>query len=103
VVPDQPARDRLRRILDKEHLLPRHEHVVEPHLAVEFVEALRQRRDKRVRVAHRRLAAYRRDPLGGDRHDEAGAVAVDLHAVEAADIDRLGEGGARMHPDAAAQ
>ena len=38
VVPQQPSGDRLGRGLDQEHPLPRDEHIVEPHLAVELVE-----------------------------------------------------------------
>ena len=43
MMPAQPARDRLRRRIDKKHALPRDEHVIEPHLAVELVIAAAER------------------------------------------------------------
>ena len=76
VVPAQPARDRVGVGADKEHALPRHKNVVEPHLAVELVIAQRQRRDERVGLTRRRLAAEDCDAGRPDRHDKAGAIAV---------------------------
>ena len=102
VVPAQPARDRVGIGADKEHALPRHKNVVEPHLAVELVIAQRQRRDERVGLTRRRLAAEDCDAGRPDRHDKAGTFAVDVDARHAADINVLGIGGARMHAEPAA-
>ena len=102
VVPAQPARDRLGRRIDEEHPLPRDEHVVEPHLAVELVITAAERGDKRVRVAGRDLAAQDGDARGIDRHDKARRVPANLQARQGADIDVLDIGRARMHPQPAA-
>src|SRR5215469_9063195 len=101
-MPAQPPRDRLGRGIDKKHALPWDEHVVEPHLAVEFVIAAAERRDERVGVARRDLAAQCRDARCTHPHDETGAMAFDLDAAHRADIDVLGIGWARMHAEPAA-
>src|ERR1700730_18705992 len=101
-MPDQPADDRLRRFTQQKYPLPRNEDVLEPHLPVELVIPATQRRDKRVLITHRNLAAYRGDARRVDRHDKGRAVSVDLETAEAADVDILGKGRARMHADLAA-
>ncbi len=78
VMPAQPARDRFGRRIDEENALPRDQHVIEPHLAVELVVAAGERRDKRVLVADRELAAQNRNARRGDRHDEARALPADF-------------------------
>src|SRR5689334_1464699 len=101
-MPDEPADDRLGRFTQEKDPLPRNEYVVEPHLAVELVVTAAQRRDERVLIAHRNLAADRRDALRIDRHDESRAMPLDLKAAKAADINVLGKGRARVHADLAA-
>jgi hypothetical protein len=57
---------------------------------------------ERVGVARGGAAADHRDARRIDRHDEGGALAVELGAVDRADIDVLGEGRAGVHADLAA-
>src|SRR4051812_919264 len=101
-MPAQPARDRFRRGIDKEHTLPRDEHVLEPHLAIELVIAAAEGRNERVAVARRDLAAQRGNAGRIHRHDEACAMLADVDAAEGANIDVLGKGRTRMHADLAA-
>ena len=49
------------------------------------------------------MAADHRHALALDRHDEGRAMAVEVGAVDRADIDVLGEGRAGVHADLAAQ
>ncbi len=65
----------------QEDVFPRDQDIVEPHLAVELVIAAAERRNERVRIAHRDLTADRRDPGRIDRHDEGRAMSVDLDAA----------------------
>ena len=102
LVPEQPARDGLGRKVGEEDAVPRHDHVVEPHLAVELVEAAAERGGEGIGIARRALAADHRDAAGIDRHDEGRALAVEHRAVDRADIDVLGEGRAGVHADLAA-
>src|SRR5215469_2602182 len=102
VVPTQPARDRFRRRVDKKHALPRHEHVVKPHLAVELVIAAAERRDERIALAARGLTAQCRDARRIYWDYEARAVFSDLDAAQRTYIDVFGKGGARVHADLAA-
>src|SRR5215469_6709611 len=101
-MPAQPARDRLGGRIDKKDALPRDEHIIEPHLAVELVVAAAERRHKRVDVVHRYLATQRRDAWRRNRHDKTRAMPADLDAAHRADIDVLGIGRARMHAEPAA-
>src|ERR1700736_3411868 len=98
-MPAQPAREGLWRSFHQKHALPRDEHVVEPHLTVELVKPAAERGAERIAVARRDLTAQRDDAGRIDRHDEAGAMLADIDAREAADIDILGVGRARMHPE----
>src|SRR5579863_10659317 len=102
MMPAQPAGDRVGIGADEKHVLPRYEDIVEPHLAVELVISGGQRRDERVRVARGTLAAQNRDPGRADRDDEPGAMAADIDARQAADINVLRIGGARVHAELAA-
>src|SRR5712671_7619030 len=102
VMPAQPACDSLRRSLHEKHALPRDEHVVEPHLTVELVIPAAERGAEGIAVARRDLTAQRDDAGRIDRHDEAGAMLADIDAREPADIDILGIGRTRMHPELAA-
>ena len=102
VMPPQPARDCLRRRINGEDALPRDEHVVEPHLAVELVVAGGQRPGIRVAVAGRSLAAQNGDARGVDRNDESYRVPVDFESSHRTDIHILGIGWARMHAEPAA-
>ena len=102
-MPEQPARDRFRRLVEQKDALPRQKHLVEPHLAVELVIAAAEWCRERVRLAGRDFAANHRDPRCGDRHDEGGTLAVDVDGRKRADIDILGIGRARMHADLAAE
>src|SRR3989449_6026261 len=78
-------------------------YLVEPHLPVQLVEAAAERREKRIRVARRHLAAEHGDAGRVHRHDEGRAVAVAIHSGVGADVDVLGIDRARVHPDLAAQ
>src|SRR5207248_3875760 len=80
VMPEEPGRDRLRRRLDEKDALPRDEDIVEPHLAVELVEARRERRDEGIGMARGQFEAYGHDTGIGDRNDKARIVLVDLDA-----------------------
>src|ERR1700730_12295494 len=101
-MPAQPARDGLRRSFHEKQALPRDEYVVEPHLTVELVKPARGRSAEGIAVARRDLTAQRDDAGRIDRHHEAGAMLADIDAREPADIDILGIGRARMHPELAA-
>ena len=83
VMPAQPARDRLRAGIDKKDALPRDEHIVEPHLAVELVVTAAERRDEMVGSRAGELAAQCRDAGRIDRDDKASAVLADLDAAQA--------------------
>ena len=101
-MPAQPSRDRLGGGIYEKDALPRDEHVIEPHLAVKLVVAAAERCNKRVGVAHRDLAAERRDSRCTHRHDETRTMPANLDAAHRADIDILGIGRARMHAELAA-
>ena len=83
VMPPQPTRDCLRLRIDGEDALPRDEHVVEPHLAVELVVPDGQRPGVRVAIAGRGLAAQNGDGRGVDRNDKSDRVPVDLEFLSA--------------------
>ena len=102
LMPEQPARHRIGEGLGEEDAVPRDQHVVEPHLAVELVEAGAERRGERVGIARRGLAADHGDAGRIDRDDEGGAMAFVVDAVVGADIDVVGEGRAGVHADLAA-
>ena len=102
LVPEQPARHRLGRRLREKDAVPRHRHVVEPHLPIELVVAAAERRRERVGGARRGLAADHRHAGRVHRHDEGRTLALEIGAVYRADIDVLGEGGAGQHADLAA-
>ena len=103
LMPQQPSHDRLRRNVEQEDPLPGNEHLVQPHLSIKLVVAAGQRRDERIVVAHRDLAAQRGDAGRADRHDERGAMRADLDArLAATDEYVLGVGGAGVHADLAA-
>src|SRR5205085_3208955 len=79
------------------------EYVVQPHLAVELVEAVRQRRRERAAAAGGDLSADRGHTRRRDGHDKAGVVLANHDPVQRTDIDVLGIGWARMHAYPAAQ
>src|SRR6185503_3086732 len=95
--------DRLGRWLREEDALPRDEHVVEPHLAVELVEPAAERRKVWIRVARGHLAAEDGDTGRIHGHDEGRAVTAVIHPRVAADINVLGIRGTGVHGHLAAQ
>jgi len=103
LVPEAPGRDRIGRRLGEEHALPRDQHLLEPELPVQLVEAAAERREERVRVTGRDLPAEHGDAARAHRHDERGPVAVTVHAGVRADVDVLRVDRARVHADLAAQ
>src|ERR1700758_3672186 len=101
-MPDQPTDDRFGGRTQQKDALPWDEYVVEPHLAVELVVAAAERRDERVGIAHRDLAADRGDAGCVDRDDKGGAMLANVEAGQAADVEILGIGRAGVHADLAA-
>ena len=101
VVPAQPARNGLGLGVDGEDPLPRDKHVVEPHLAVEFVIAAGQRQGERIAVARRGPAAQNSDAGRVDWNDKPGGMTVDFEPRQGADIDILGISRACVHTEAA--
>ena len=77
LMPEQPARDQLRRRIHEEHAFPGNVHIVEPHLPVQLVVAAAERRRERIGVACRDPAADDRDAGRVHRHDERRAMPVD--------------------------
>ena len=103
LMPEEPGGDRLGRGLREEDALPRDEHVVEPHLAVELVEPAAERRQEWVRVARGQLAAEDGDAGRIHGHDEGRAMTAVIHPRVAADVDVLGIRGTGVHGHFAAQ
>src|SRR5438477_8230983 len=99
MMPAQPPRDRFRRGIEKKDTFPWDRHVIEPHLAVELVEAAAQWRNERILMARGDLAAQDRDARGIDRDDEAQRTPADLQPRQGADINVLDIGRARMHAE----
>ena len=70
---------------------------------VQLVEAAAERREERVRVTGRDLAAQHGDAARVHRHDERGPMAVAVNPGVRADVDVLRVDRARVHADLAAQ
>jgi len=98
-----PGGDRVGRGLGEEDALPRDENVLEPHLAVQLVEATAERREERVGMAGGHLAAEDGDARRVHRHHEGRPVARVIHSRVGADVDVLGVDRAGVHADLAAQ
>ena len=103
LMPEEPGGDRLGRRLGEEDALPRHQHVVEPHLSVELVEAAAERSQERVGVARRHLAADDGHAGSVHGHHERRAMTGVIDPRVAADVHVLGVGGAGVHAHLAAQ
>ena len=102
LMPEEPRGHRLGAHIHQEHVLPGDEHVLEPHLPVQLVEAARQRRQERIRMPRGDLAAEHGHARRGDGHGEGRAVLAAVDAAVRADVDVFGVDRARVHADLAA-
>src|SRR5262249_43561529 len=86
----------------KKHPVPRDEDIIEPHLRIEFIESAAQRRDERVLVPDRHLAADYRNTRRCHRHDERDPMRTACDCTECAYVDVLCKGHASVHAHLAA-